>query len=168
MRVIPLNLREGINARESTEIPVFLLTITHPSDPDTHRLSSDPTQVLTDDPRTYCTTSRGNVFTFIGMQIRLPDEKDGAGAQTELVISNVDRRLVPLVRSTVTPATVKMELVFASQLDAVIATVPLLKTAGCDYDADQLSFALTVDPLTLEQYPAGSFTPSGFPALFAA
>jgi hypothetical protein len=43
VRVLSLNFRKALYAQESGEVPIFLLTITHPSLAAPIRLSTDPT-----------------------------------------------------------------------------------------------------------------------------
>lgn len=166
MRILSMNMREAIFAQNSDEVAVFLLTITHPALATPIRLSSDATQRLSDDPLVYGTISRGEEYLFVGMDITLPDEKDKAPPSSRLVISNVNRELVPLARSISTPAKVKIETILASAPDNVEVTVPALDMVSLVYDASELTFDLTMDALSSEPYPAGSFTPADFPGLF--
>ena len=58
MRTLSLNFRQALFAQESGEIPIFLLTITHPDLPDPIYQSTDATVRLSTYPLTYGTISR--------------------------------------------------------------------------------------------------------------
>lgn len=166
MRILSLNFRKALFAQESDSAPIFLAVITHPLLPETIYLSSDPTERLSTDPLLYGTQSRGNVYKYIGMDIAIPDEEDKNPPASKLIVSNVARGLIPLARSVSTPAKITIEAVLASALDDVEFSIPRMDMINVQYDASQLTFSLSIDALTTEPYPAGSFDPSGFPGLF--
>lgn len=167
MRVLSLNFREALFAQESGEVPIFLMTITHPALVDGPiRLSTDPTERLSTTPLKYGTTSRGDVYLYAGVDFTLPDEQDKSPPASKLVIQNVTRDLVPLARSVHTPPAVKVEAVLASSLDFVEITWPKFDMSNLTYDAGQLVFDLTIDSLVTEPYPSGTFSPAAFPGLF--
>lgn len=166
MRVLSLNFRKALFAQESSEIPVFLLTITHPSLTTPIYLSTDATARLTLDPLTYGTVSRGKTFLYAGIDVTLPDEQDKTPPASKLTIDNVTRELIPLARSVNTPPSVTIEAVLASALDVVEMAWPVLDMSNLTADASTLQFDLTMDALVTEPYPSGSFSPGAFPALF--
>lgn len=165
-RTISLTFRTAMNAEETGEVPVLLLTITHEDLPSPIRLSSDPTARLSTDPLLYGTVSRGNQFLFLPFSAILPDDKDESPPQARLVIDNVDRQMIPVLRSTSTPAKVMMEMVLASSPNAVEIQFPELDLVSADYDAQSITISLQVDALMTEPYPADSLTPSYFPGLY--
>lgn len=166
MRVLSLNFRQALFSQESGEVPIFLLTITHPSLVDPIYLTTDPTERLSEVPLMYRTQSRGIDFLYAGVDVTIPDEQDKSPPASKLTIANVTRDLIPLARSVSTPPSVKMEAVLASDLDTVEMTWPALDMSNLQYDANQLVFDLTMDALVTEPYPSGSFNPASFPGLF--
>ncbi len=166
MRTLSLNMRQALFAQESGEVAIFLLTITHPQLDQPIRLSSDPTQRMGTDPLYYATVSRANEYKYVGMEITLPDEQDQSPPSTRMVIGNVDRSIVPLARSVTSPASVKIEIVLASDPDTVELSVPALNMVSLDYDVLTLTFDLAMDAFATEPYPAGNFDPGAFPSLF--
>ena len=166
MRTLSLNFRKAIFAQESGEIPIFVLTITHPDLDDPIYLSTDATTRLSTDPLTYGTISRGITYLYAASSVTLPDEQDKSPPACKLTIENVTRGLIPLARSVSTPPTVKIEAVLASALDTVEMTWPVMDMSHLSYDAATLEFDLTMDALTSEPYPAGTFSPASFPGLF--
>lgn len=165
-RMLSLTMRQALNAQETGELPIFLLTVTHPQLESPILLSSDPTQRLSETPLVYGTHSRERDFMFLPMSFTIPDEKDDAPPATQLVIDNVDRELVNILRSTSTPAQVLIELVLASAPNAVEIEFPLFDLVGADYDAQQVSLSLALNGLATEPFPSGTFSPATFPGLF--
>lgn len=166
MRVLSLNFRKALFSQESGEVPIFLLTITHPSLVSPIYLSTDPTSRFQDSPPAYRTVSRAIPFLYAGIEITIPDEQDKTPPASKLTIANVTRDIIPLARSVSTPPSVKIEAVLASALDAVEMTWPALDMSNLTYDANQLVFDLTMDALASEPFPAGTFSPAYFSGLF--
>lgn len=166
MRVLSLNFRKALFSQESGEVPIFLLTITHPSLGSPILLSTDPTTRLSTDPLTYGTVSRSTTFLYAGIDVTIPDEQDKTPPASKLTIQNVTEGLIPLARSVSTPPSVLIEAVMASAPDSVEMTWPALNMSNLQYDANQLVFDLTMDALVTEPFPAGNFSPAYFPALF--
>lgn len=151
-------------AQESAEPVAFLLTITHPQLATPILLSSDATTRISDEP-VYATISRSLTFLYAACGLQIPDEQDGAAPAAKLVIENVTREVISLARSVSTPPQVKMEVVLVSAPDTVEITWPAFDMTGLQYDGSTLQFDLTIDALTTEPYPSGTFGPADFPAL---
>lgn len=166
MRILSLNFREALFSQESGEVPIFLLTITHPDLDVPIYLSTDPTERFSETPLMYRTQSRGIDFLYAGIDVTIPDEQDKSPPTSKLTIANVTRDIIPLARSINSPASVKIEAVLASALDDVEMTWPALDMSNLQYDANQLAFDLTMDALLTEPYPGGSFNAAYFPGLF--
>ncbi len=99
VRILSLNFREALFAQESGEVPIFLMTITHPALVDGPiYLSTDPTARLSTDPLKYGTVSRETEYLYAGVDFTLPDEQDKSPPSSKLVVQNVTRDLVPLAR----------------------------------------------------------------------
>lgn len=166
MRALSLNFRKALFAQASAEVPIFLLTITHPQLTSPIRLSTDATTRITIDPLVYGTHSRGNTFLYAGIDVTLPDENDRSPPASKLIVENATRGLIPLARAIPTPASVKIEAVLASALDVVEMTFPQMDMTNLVYDVATLTFDLTIDALVTEPFPSGNFSPAYFPALF--
>jgi hypothetical protein len=166
MRTLSLNFRTALFSQGSAEIPIFLLTITHPSLATPILLSTDATTRLSTDPLTYGTVSRSMTFSYVGASLTLPEEQDQSPPAAKLIIENVTRGLIPTARSVGTPASVKIEGVLASAPDTVEMIWPALDMSNLQYDMGQLQFDLTMDALATEPYPSGTFSPAYFAGLF--
>lgn len=166
MRILSLNLRKAMFSQESSEVPIFLLTITHSQLASPILLSTDATSRITTDPLVYGTQSRGKTFLYAGIDITLPDDTDKSPPASKLTIANITRDLIPLARSVSSPPQIKIEVVLASSPDIVEMTFPALDMSNLTADAAQLAFDLTMDALVSEPFPSGTFSPAYFPGLF--
>jgi hypothetical protein len=165
-RTVSMTMRQAMNAEETGEVPIVLLTIDHPDLDEPNLISSDPTTRLTIDPLVYGTVSRGENYLFLPFSVVLPDDKDDSPPQARITIENIDRRLIPLLRSTSLPASVTMEVVLASSPDIVEILLPELDLVSADYDAETITITLAQNALQTEPYPVDLITPSNFPGLF--
>jgi hypothetical protein len=165
-RTVSVTMRDAMFAQESGQVIVTLLTITHPQLSAPFYISSDPTQVVSYTPLIYGTVSRGLTYTFIPFSVILPDDKDESPPAAKLVLDNTARELIPLLRSTGTPATIKLEQVLASAPNAVEISYPELDLVSMDYEAGQITLTLEINALLFEPFPAGTFNPADFPGLF--
>jgi len=166
VRILSINFRKALFAPASQEVPIFLLTITHPTLTSPILLSTDPTARVTTDPLVYGTTSRGNTFLYAGIDVTLPDEQDRSPPASKLTVANVTRDLIPLARSINSPASIMIEAVLASAPDIVEMTFPSLQMTNLTYDVATLQFDLTMDALVTEPFPQGTFSPAYFPGLY--
>lgn len=165
-RTVSLTLRDAMYAQETGANLVTLLTITHPQLATPLYLSSDNTAIFSYTPLRSGTISRGLVFDFFPFSVILPDDKDESPPSAKLVIDNVGRELIPLLRSTDYPATVKIEQVLASAPNVVEILYPELDLVGMEYDSTTITLTLEINALLTEPFPAGTFNPADFPGLF--
>lgn len=166
MRTLALTMRSAMNAENTGEVPVFLVTITHPQLDAPILLSTDPTERISDSPLTYGTRSRGLEYIFLPMSLSLPDEKDEGIPMMQMIIDNVDREMVGILRSTSTPSLARIELMLASAPDVVEIALPELEVVAADYDEGQITLTKRLNGLASEPFPQGSFSPATFPGLF--
>lgn len=167
MRTISLTARTSINAEETDEVWVFLVTVEHDALEDgPMRFSSDPTSRISTDPYRLGTVSRGDTYDFLPIGVVMPDESADTPPAIRVTIDNVVRELVPLLRSVSTPASVTIEMVLASAPDIVEVVWPEFDLVGADYEALQVTVSLAMTSAATEPYPAGNYSPAYFPALF--
>lgn len=170
MTTISLNMREAMNAQNSGGvIPAALFTVNHDDLDGPLRLSTDPTERITTDPLVYGTVSRGDTYYFVPMEAVVPGEGPDSPQDSRLRFGNVGQardQLLELLRSTSTPASVKIELVAADTPDTVERSWPALDLTGLGYAAETIDVSLTIDALDREEIPFLAFTPSVTPGLF--
>ncbi|MBS7538354.1 hypothetical protein [Ancylobacter lacus] len=165
-REYSLTFRDAIEADATDQIPVILVTITHPDIAEPIRLSTDPTMRLSVDPLRYGTVSRGETFLFVPMVARLPDETDEAPLSTELRLANLDAAMVKALRQSTRPASATLEMVLAASPDLDEESVTGLKVWSAEADLDEISLSLARQSRDGEPWPCDRMTASAFPGLF--
>ena len=155
-RSISLTAKQAINAPETSEAFIILLTIDHSDLAAPIRVSSDAVD----------TVSRGNSFVAFPFDLSLPDDTDDRPPRAKLKIDNVDRRIVQSIRTSSSSPSVLIEIVRGSDPDTVEAAFPDFQMRDIGYDALVVEGALTLEELTGEPYPARIFSPAAFPGLF--
>jgi hypothetical protein len=167
MRTLSDVFRKAMFDQETDEIPVLLLTITHPDLAETIRISSDNADLLDYEQQLRGTISRVQEYNFLPMSASLPEEGDDASNTIQITVDNVSQKLTVPLKSTVTPATVTAEIVLASAPDDVEVTFPDFELTSADVNAGSVKLSLSVDVMASEPYPADNFTPSAFGGLWA-
>ena len=149
---------------------LFLLTIYDPSNPNTvvARLSDGFTKRISEtaDEVVYGVTSRSQDFIFLPMEISLPTEEEAQAPRCSIVLRDVTRYVIPIVRTIVGPPTVKMELVLSKTPDTVEASFTGFYISNFSYNADSVTADLSMIDYEREPFPMHSFTPAYFPGMF--
>lgn len=167
MRTLSLALRELMNAEETGDTPILLMTIEHPDLDEPIRLSSDPTERFSVDPLLYGTTSRSNQYSYFPFNIVLPTEGEEAAPAVRFRVDWIDQDIMALLRSTATPALVTVELVTASDPDTPEVTWPTFDLVDANYTEEGFDLSLAIESLVTEPYPADGFSAANFRGLFA-
>ncbi|MBB6011870.1 hypothetical protein HNR59_001215 [Aquamicrobium lusatiense] len=168
MRTVSDTFRHAMFDQQTDELPVLLLTISHPDLGSVWRLSSDNADLLDAEEQLRGTISRGQNYYFFPMDVSLPEDGEDASNVIQITLDNVTREITPLLKSTVTPASVTIEIVLASAPDEVEIEFPDFELASADVDAGSVVLSLTVDTMASEPFPADNFTPSSFGGLWAS
>jgi hypothetical protein len=157
---------------DSQNTLVTLLTIYNP-DNETEvllRIADNYTQRLNDsaeqDDIVYGIISRGTQFLFLPMSINLPSEEENAAPRCSIVLTDVTKQIVPIIREISGPPRVKIELVLNSTPNTVEVSYDRFYLSSISYNADQVSAELSMLDFAVEPFPAYSFTPAHFPGLF--
>lgn len=160
-------LRESFK-QETGIIPVFLMTISHDDLAEPIRVSSDPTMRLIETPSqiVYGTRSNGIDYLYFPFTLTLPGEGEDGPTPMKLGLDNVRREFTEALRSIVGPASIDVDLVTAGDPDSVVAQWPQYLLTEAKYDAETISATLQIELLYEEPYPALSFNPAYFPAIF--
>ncbi len=146
----------AVNAPQTGECPILLVTIDHADLTSPIRVSSDGVD----------TVSRTNTFTACPFRLALPSDSDERPPRAALEVDNVDRAQVQAIRSITGAPTVLMEIVLASDPDTVEASFPDFELKRADYDRLAVSGELSLENFLGEPYPAAKFTPADFPGVF--
>lgn len=164
---------EAIRALFSPEADsdlLFLLTVYDPADGTTviTRLADGFTKRIseTDNEIVYGVTSRSQDFVFLPMEISLPTEEEAQAPRCSIVLRDVTKYIIPIVRTIVGPPKVKMELVLSKTPDTVEATFSGFYISSFSYNADSVTADLSMVDYEREPFPMHSFTPAYFPGMF--
>ncbi len=165
--MISENLRQAAYAQDTDIAVIVLLTLSNDDMEEPIRVCSAPVEKFTDlGENVYGVTSNFNRFVFLPFEIELPqDDKTGA-VSAKLTIDNVTREIVQYARQTRNVLNVTLQVVLSNNLDYVELEYKNFKLRNISYDGLTVSGDLSIDYLGLEPFPAGRFTPSGFPGLF--
>jgi len=149
---------------------LFLLTIYDPTNSSTvvARLSDGFTKRIseTSDEIVYGVTSRTQDFIFLPMEISLPTEDEAQAPRCSLVLRDVTKYVIPIIRTIVGPPKVKMELVLSKTPDIVEASFSGFYISSFTYNADSVTADLSMIDYEREPFPMHAFTPAYFPGMF--
>ncbi|MCK9341594.1 MAG: DUF1833 domain-containing protein [Synergistaceae bacterium] len=170
MTTTSLNFREAAFAQETGRCPIALITLSHDDLTEPIRISTDPTQriteLTTDSELVYGTVSNGDNYVFLPVNIKLPDDTDEGPWEMQLEFDNVHRAYTEAIRSIFTPVTCQVDIVMDDALDTIDASWPEFQLTNIRYNATAITGTLKLETLEAEPYPAGAFVPSCFPGLF--
>jgi hypothetical protein len=168
---ISANFREAAFDPETGRVVIALITLSHDDLKDDIRISTDPTQELTeyttDMEKVYGTISNGKKYIFLPVRIKLPDDTDEGPGEMQLEIDNIHRAYTETIRTVFTPVICQVDLVLDNALNTIDASWPEFKLMNITYNATTITGTLKLETLETEPCPAGSFTPGYFPGLFA-
>ncbi len=172
MRRISLNQRLSHDAHTTEEIEAALFHIEHEDLSDPVRLSTDPTERLSDDPLAYGTRSTFNganpvsqPFQFVLVSTDMPSDLEEAPAEATLVLENVTRGIADVLQMITTQASVHMALVLASSPNQIEAEYRDLKLVRAEGNAAEITLFLSRQPIEEESFPSVRMTKQRFPGL---
>lgn len=155
---MPRNLSENavkeINALETGEAFLFLLTITH--DSGVIRVVNNNEDVI----------SNGQIFTAYAFEVTLASQDSDSPPLATISFDNVDRMLVDVIRSAAAAPMCNLDLVLSSAPNIIEMSVPDLALRDITYGADKISGTLYVGDILNQRYPADTMTPSSYGGLF--
>ena len=150
----------------------MLLTIYDPADPTTvvMRLCDGFTKRILDDPDQEViyglTGPDGHDFTFLPMQITLPQEDEAQAPKCTITLNDVTRAATPLIRSLTGPPKVLLQLVLSTTTNIEEVSFAGLYIDNFTYNADSVVASLAMIDYAREPFPAHTFSPKYFPGLF--
>lgn len=119
MKEVSLNARLSGQAATTDDVEVVLIKISHADLDEPVRLSTDPTETISEDPLVYGTystfqTGDGSPFLFALVSTVLPGDVAGEPLRAQLTFSTVDVDMLPVLRAVVTQARVDLGVVRAA------------------------------------------------------
>lgn len=172
-RRLSLNARQALIDPVSADFDVVLIEITHPDLDAPLRLSTDNTEMISDEPRIYGTRStwRGadpatDPYLWIIASAVLPDDAEDAPAQAQIVLENLDSRMIEVLRSYTDMATVAIAVVEAATPNLIEAEWHGMLLSTSEGTSAEITISLSRDEIELEHFPAGRMTRQKFPGLW--
>lgn len=156
MRSTSLTFRQAINAQETPEAALILLTLDHADLTSPIRVTSDAVN----------TVSNGQTFIPCPFRITLPDDTEEHVTQARLTIDNVDREIVLALRKINSPLSITIQVVLGSDPDTIEAEFDDFLLKDATYDALVVSGRLSIDHIMQEPIPGDVMDPACFPGLF--
>ena len=155
-RLLTSTARAALAAQETGEVFLQLVTITHDD--------LEPTLYFVNN--TVDIVSRGTTYLGWPFQITLPDEREDTMPTVQLVIDNVDRRIMEGIRLLPSAPALALEVILASDPDTLEAGPFNFAVRGVEYDALIIQATLAPEDLLNEHAISHSFSPKDFPGLF--
>lgn len=154
-RALSSTARSALYEQTTDEVWLELVTIDHDDLSSSIRLVGNSEDIV----------SNGNTFTACGFPpIPLPSD----GNDVVFVVENVSQTILQAVRSIVTPLTLTLEIVLASDPDTVEAGPFEFQSRKFTFNQRTIEFSLSYEPLLSEPFPAYTYTPIDYPGLFNA
>lgn len=120
----------------------------------------------TADDVVYGVVSNAITYTYLPLQIVLPNDDANSAPKCSLVLNDVTRYIIPTIRALTGPPEITLQLVLYSTPDVVEISYTGFKLTNITYNANTVSGDLTIPSLEIEPFPMHSFTPAYFPGLF--
>ena len=108
----------------------------------------------------------GKNFTFVPMQITLPQEDEAQAPKCSLTFNDVTRYATPLIRTLTGPPKVLLQLVLSNTPSIPEVSFDGLYITSFTYNADSVTAELSMVDYEREPFPMHTFSPKYFPGLF--
>jgi len=155
-RDVSLDFIAAVNAQETAEGFYVLITIDHAELADPIRLNNSGANLI----------SRGETYLACPIQVALSEDSDERPPQAKLILDNIDRTIVAVLRTITTPCTVTLEVVKDSDPDTVEAELSDFQLREVTYTSLTVEGTLSLEGLFSEPAVSYTFTPTHFPGLF--
>jgi len=169
MREISLNTLRSMYALSADEYPILLISISR-GEEDVIRISSDPTQRISEDPIGYGTISSVSgaeeTYAFFPFDITLPQDDGNTVPRMRFVVPNISAEIGWWLRGSLVVPVVTVILISSGDLDTAIATFPDFEMTNFNAGTMSIQGDLSLSNLEREPFPAGTFSPAYFPGLF--
>lgn len=156
MRVFTANALLNFNALESGAAWFYLIEISHPDLEATLRFVNNTEDV----------ESMGWTWVAYPFRLTLAIDDGQTLPSAEVEFDNVDRTLIEVIRGLATTPRVDLYAVLSNATNMVELSLLDLELMDISYDMQTISGRLIGGDLLNAPYPADSYDPSQFPAIF--
>lgn len=162
-RIVSSQMLNDMYAQQTGEAVLILLEMDHPDMPSPVRITSDAVGTI----------SNGDTYVAFPFDFILPDEpENGRPPKASIRICNIrpedpeEDNILDALRDLQGKPSIKPMIVRGSDPDTVEIEYPGFQLNGFTYDALYVQGDLSLKDLSQEPFPAHSYTPSFFAALF--
>ena len=134
---------------------LFLMTITDPESNTVIHVVNNLEPVV----------SNGIKYEAFPFAIKLPPDTGTAPAGIKVTTVNVGAELMQVLRGTLDPPRVKLELVLSDAPDVVEKTIDFMVLRNLEYDIESVSFELTSSSIFARKTCTGIYSQNEFPGL---
>ena len=111
-------------------------------------------------------TSNGQEYTAYPFEVRPPDEGGSGSSRARMTVCNVDRELVPFIRTQKGLPTLTLSVILASDPDSIQWGPMTFLGTDISYNADTVTIQWDTDRFAREPYPGDRISALTFPGLF--
>jgi hypothetical protein len=144
-----------VNDMQGQVAYLFLMTITDPESKTVINVVNNLEPVI----------SRGFRYDAFPFEITLPPDTGTAPAGIKVQTVNVGAELMQILRGTLDPPRVKLELVLSDAPDVVEKTIDFMVLRNLEYDVNSVSFDLTSSSIFARKTCTGVYSQNEFPGL---
>ena len=150
------DFRRAIRARESAEVLLTLVTVSHDDFQFTIRRVDNTEDVI----------SQGNTFVARPTVVVLPRESDRSVRLGSVTLDDTDLEVSGQLRRVSTPPRVLIDIVRATEPNTIEKSFRHLECSGFSGAGTEAVLQIGLADYRREPFPGGSFNPETFPNLF--
>ena len=113
-------------------------------------------------------TSGGLVYTAFPFEVTLPPDDGGTPQSLKVTTVNASRDLIEIIRGTLEPPTVKLDLITSNNPSLIHKTIDFMQVGGVEYDALTVGFDLVSSSAFARKTQQHTYNQAEFPGLFYA
>jgi Domain of unknown function (DUF1833) len=156
MRTLSGNAVASINALQTDSAWLYLIEITHPDIVGSYRFVNNTEDVI----------ALGLEWLAYPFRLTLAVDDGQTLPSAEVEFDNVDRALIDVIRGLTSAPTINLYAVMSTTPYTVEMSLTDLQLMDIAYDVQSISGRLVSGDLLNAPYPADSYEPAQFPAIF--
>lgn len=153
-RVFSQAALEALMAESTSQAFILLVTFTH--DQQTFRCALNTEPIV----------SRGFTFEPTYFNFTMPESGAEAPSSCQIIVDNVDPRMIGMIRTIVKPIKVLIELVLGSQPNTVEMTLDDLVMRNVSWNVSQITGTLMIEDMLNAGFPSHMYEPRTFQGIF--
>ena len=110
--------------------------------------------------------SNGETFVAFPFNLTLPTDQGQRPQNVKLTVANIGRELVNVLRKSMSPPDVTIELVLSGDPDSIQKRIDFLTVASVSYNAETIEFTLATSSVFQRKTISATYHPSEFKSLF--